>query len=1081
MGPRGAEGGQGDDGADGEDGADGIRTLIITADEAAGVNCEFGGVRVQTGPDANADGTLDSVTATTFFCDGSPGVQAIAGFRLVSKYTAPGGPIAEIVSASPDGNTLVYTSSGAQTVGFANIGNPAQPTLLGTTNVAAVTGGDGEPTAVAFAPSGQHVLAVVKDTANPVANTDPGYLVVIDASTRSIVGQRELGVGPDSLALTPDGTKAVIAIEDEENEGGNNAPQARTGKVQIVTIDYAVPASSTVVDVLLPVPATGNMPTDLQPEYVDIDPTGTTAIVSLQENNLVAVIDLASASVARYIDAGTSVHARADLLNDRAWSFTQPYTGQLQPDGVCFLPDGVHFITANEGDTSNGVFPAAGPVFAGGRGFSVFHTGGTRVYDSGDTAEWVSFRSGAYPDSRSANRGMEPEGCGTGRFGGSSFAFVTGERNSSVLVLDVTQPKLPVVRQILGAPNRPESATAIESRGLFVVGGEGDGAVAGGGIWIYEAVTDPADVGHGSEIYDARTSGLHSFGALSALAYEPSTGFLLGIADNAYATSRIWSFEVDHAARRLTLVDELVLTDASATPLAGIDPEGLVVNPEGGFIVATEGTAGNGGGGATCTGGPTSNRILFFTAAGSLDSSYGVGGIVDLPCGTDPQAFDWSLMGSNGFEGVTVVDATPGSAGGLKVYVAFQRPLTGEAPDTRIGEYDVDSETWSFYFYPLDPDVGGPSGNTFLSELIWVEGVRFAVIERDQGYAAAALNKTIRTFTLSSGAVNDVADPVEKTLTVDLLAAPFRFDQEKLEGLAFGGGSLFVVNDNDGGTAQSFFLRLSPHVFGASGTPFEIAPDVVISEVNSTGTSPDFVELHNRESGPVDVGDWVLEDGGGGTHTIAASTTIAANGYLLLDALSFGLGSADSVTVRTALGTLVGSHAWTAHVSSESRCGSSGLVFWPTNGMNGAGLPTPGAANDCTGPTVAGEADVVVNEVNSSGNDFVELYNTGLATVDLSHWKITDSDPTHVLVLPVGTMITAGGYLVIEGDWTTTPPALSFGLGMGDSVILYSPYDQEADNQTWSGHAATASRCPNGTGALLNPTTDTKGALNSCP
>jgi hypothetical protein len=77
-------------------------------------------------------------------------------------------------------------------------------------------------------------------------------------------------------------------------------------------------------------------------------------------------------------------------------------------------------------------------------------------------------------------------------------------------------------------------------------------------------------------------------------------------------------------------------------------------------------------------------------------------------------------------------------------------------------------------------------------------------------------------------------------------------------------------------------------------------------------------------------------------------------------------------------------------------------------------------------------------------------------------------------------MIASGGYLVIEGDWTSTPPALSFGLGMGDSVVLYSPYDRQVDNQTWTGHAATASRCPNGTGALLNPTTDTKGAVNSC-
>src|SRR5690606_20525796 len=121
-------------------------------------------------------------------------------------------------------------------------------------------------------------------------------------------------------------------------------------------------------------------------------------------------------------------------------------------------------------------------VFAGGRGFSIFHLENGRVADSGDALEWAAVRSGAYPDGRSANRGVEPEGCGTGTFAGKPYAFISGERDSSVFVIDVSQPQYPVVRQVLGGPNRPESITTIESRGLFVVGGEGDGAAKGGGI-----------------------------------------------------------------------------------------------------------------------------------------------------------------------------------------------------------------------------------------------------------------------------------------------------------------------------------------------------------------------------------------------------------------------------------------------------------------------------------------------------------------------------------------------------------------------------------------------------------------------
>ncbi len=1071
----GIDGEPGDPGDKGDKGDDGLSVLIESFDEPAGDRCTYGGQSVMTGIDTDEDGVLDpgEVTQTAYVCNGNPGAETVAGFRLVSKYVAAGGPIAEIVSASPDGRTLVYTSSSTGTVGFADITDPAVPTLLGTTNVAGATGGDGEPTAAAFAPDGTHVVVAVKDTANSLA-ADPGALVIIDASTRSIVGQVALGVGPDSLALTPDGTKAIVAIEDEEDPDGNGAAQSRTGKIQIVTLDYATVASSTVTDVTLGVPTVGNMPTDLQPEYVDITDDGSTAVVTLQENNITAIIDIESAAVLRFIDMGSSVHARADVSDDGFFDFSDSYEGQLQPDAACILPNQTHFITANEGDTPGGIF---GGVSAGGRGFSIFSLEGQRVYESGDELEWTAFTSGAYPDGRSDARGVEPEGCGTGTFGGVPFAFITGERDASLFVVDVSSPQHPIIRQVLGAPLRPESAVTIESRNLVVVAGEGDGL--GSGIWIYEAVKYASEMGHGAHVYDARSTGT-SFGALSGTAFQSSTSNIIAVPDNAYEEARIWSFSVNHTHRRLDLVDELLLRDSTGAQLAGIDPEGIAENPEGGFIVATEGTTGNGGGGASCTGVPTSNRILFFAESGMLDDGYGDLGVVDLPCGSESNAFDWATMPGNGFEGVTVVDTLPNASGGLVVYTAFQRPLSGEGMNARIGAYDVDSSTWNFYFYPLDADVGGDTGNTFLSELTHVTGDTFAVIERDQGISSAALNKTIRTFSLSSGTVNDASNPVNKQTAIDLLADGFRFDQEKIEGLALGGGSLFVVNDNDGGEAQNFFVKFSPGLLLGSVQPEEI-PDVVISELNSSGSFDDFVELLNRGSSTADVSGWTLTDAGGGVHTIAGGTTIPAGGYLLLDTLNFGLGNGDSVAVATSLGSPVDFVEYPSHVQSASRCSETGLVFWPTNGTNGAGVPTPGAANDCVGPTILGQADIVLNEVNSSGNDFIELYNNGGSVVDLSNWKITDSDPTHVFTIPEGTTIGVGEFLLIEGDWTTMPPALDFGLGSGDSVILYTPYDVEIVNYAWSGHRNTDSRCPDGTGAFVNGSVATRGAANDCP
>ena len=131
-------------------------------------------------------------------------------------------------------------------------------------------------------------------------------------------------------------------------------------------------------------------------------------------------------------------------------------------------------------------------------------------------------------------------------------------------------------------------------------------------------------------------------------------------------------------------------------------------------------------------------------------------------------------------------------------------------------------------------------------------------------------------------------------------------------------------------------------------------------------------------------------------------------------------------------------------------------MFWaPT-------APTPGAVNDCTPPPVPGQADLAINEVQSSGSDFVELYNRAATAIVLGGWKITDNDPTHVFVLPAGTSIAAGGRLLIESDTSAAPLHLTFGLGAADSAILYTPFDVVVDSHSWTAHVASASRWPRG-------------------
>ncbi|MDF2692646.1 MAG: hypothetical protein K0S65_1029, partial [Labilithrix sp.] len=285
--------------------------------------------------------------------------------------------------------------------------------------------------------------------------------------------------------------------------------------------------------------------------------------------------------------------------------------------------------------------------------------------------------------------------------------------------------------------------------------------------------------------------------------------------------------------------------------------------------------------------------------------------------------------------------------------------------------------------------------------------------------------------------------------------------------------------------AQEFFLRLDPSVLAGAVEGPEVVPNVVINEVSSNPN--DFVELKNLGATPADVSGWRLVEGGNGAKTIPAGTTIAPGGLLLVEFtkdVDPGLGSSDSVTVFTSKGTQVDTYAWSAHVTSHSRCSTSGLIFWPTTGANGSGAPSPGAANNCTGPAVAGQADVVVNEVVSTAiagapKDFIELYNKGANPVNLSFWKLTDNDPgqaDHVYVIPEGTILAPGAAIAFESE-TTFP----FGLGSADSARLVSPYDVLVDEYTWAAHQNAGGRCPNGTGNFVNGLTATPNASNACP
>ncbi len=247
-----------------------------------------------------------------------------------------------------------------------------------------------------------------------------------------------------------------------------------------------------------------NAAQDLEPEYITVSGDSETAWVALQENNALAVVDIRRARVEDILPLGFKDHSkpgneldasnRDDSINIASW----PVFGMYQPDTIAsYKVRGLTYIvTANEGDARDYVgfseeerigdldldpvvFPDAEDLqknanlgrlnstitlgdtdgdgeyealYAyGARSFSIWNTRGKLVYDSGsDIERIVADRIPEYFnsnnddndsfDSRSDDKGPEPEAVAIGEIAGRSYAFVGLERVGGIMVFDITDP-----------------------------------------------------------------------------------------------------------------------------------------------------------------------------------------------------------------------------------------------------------------------------------------------------------------------------------------------------------------------------------------------------------------------------------------------------------------------------------------------------------------------------------------------------------------------------------------------------------------------------------------------------------------
>ena len=294
---------------------------------------------------------------------------------------------------------------------------------------------------------------------------------MINLYDRSIVKTFPLGGQPDSVALSPNGRYAAIVLENERDEDENDGliPQAPAG--QLVVIDMKGDPDWWP---LRYVDFTGldmAAADDPEPEYVDINRKNK-AVVTFQENNHIAIVDLKTGRIANDFSAGEVTLENVDATEEELGpqengviSLSETITKRREPDTVNWI-DNDSFAIANEGD-----YEDANGDEGGSRGFTIFNIDGRIEYESFTSFEYASIRAGHYNEGRSANKGGEPEAIEYGDFGRDDLLFVGSERANILGVYNVNRYQ-PELVQMLPTGIGPEGIKAIGKRDLLVVANE---------------------------------------------------------------------------------------------------------------------------------------------------------------------------------------------------------------------------------------------------------------------------------------------------------------------------------------------------------------------------------------------------------------------------------------------------------------------------------------------------------------------------------------------------------------------------------------------------------------------------------
>ncbi|MDX2231718.1 MAG: choice-of-anchor I family protein [Leptolyngbyaceae cyanobacterium bins.349] len=241
-------------------------------------------------------------------------VMKAASDSLLRKVGSFQGRGSEISAYDPATKRLFVISGGAL-IEVLDLSTPSNPTLVSTLNVAAFGGG-----ANSVAVNNGIVAVAVEG----FVRTNPGTVVFFDVGG-NFLNQVTVGALPDMLTFTPDGKRILVANEGEPSSYGQPNSIDPVGSVSIVDISNGVTSATVATagferfnSLKADLQAKGirifgpgaTVAQDLEPEYITVSADNKTAWVTLQENNAIAVVDIATATITNILPLGLKDHSK---------------------------------------------------------------------------------------------------------------------------------------------------------------------------------------------------------------------------------------------------------------------------------------------------------------------------------------------------------------------------------------------------------------------------------------------------------------------------------------------------------------------------------------------------------------------------------------------------------------------------------------------------------------------------------------------------------------------------------------------------------------------------------------------------